>query len=189
MVQTKKYICNVFGVTCGLSFVLNEHDEAVVDHVNPLGPARGKGILAGDIVHRVGDGPDVPDRKFPSIDVYKKDIPIWAHIITEGQPETQVEFEFARPSGDKYKCSVQRELMIPITDVQEELYSPGLYLSSEGSKIYVDKNGVVPLSSAAEAGVLEYYILESIDNFRVSGKPLSEMMPKINEMLIKNRLL
>lgn len=105
-------------------------------------------------------------------------------MITEGQPETQVQFELARPSGEKYMLEVQRDLMIPITDVTEDLYSPGLYLSSEGNKIYVDKNGVVPLSSAAEAGVLEYYILESIDNFRVSGKPLSELMPKINEMLI-----
>jgi len=184
MVQTKKYICNVFGVTCGLSFVMNEHGEAVVDHVNPTGPARGKGILAGDVVHKIGDGPDVNQRKFHFDDVYKKDIPLWAHVITEGQPETQVEFEFARPSGEKYKCSVQRELMIPITDVSEDLYSPGLYLSSEGKKIYVDKNGVVPLSSAAEAGVLEFYILESIDNFRVTGKPLNDVIPKINEMLI-----
>ena len=184
MVQTKKYICNVFGVTCGLSFVLNEHGEAVVDHLNPTGPARGKGILAGDVVLKIGDGPDVSQKKFPFVDVYKKDIPLWAHVITEGQPETQVEFEFARPSGEKYKISVQRELMIPITDVSEDLYSPGLYLSSEGKKIYVDKNGVVPLSSAAEAGVLEYYILESIDNFRVTGKPLYDVIPKINEMLI-----
>jgi len=184
MVQTKKYICNVFGVTCGLSFVLNEHSEAVVDHVNANGPARGKGILAGDVVHKIGDGPDVNQKKFPLTDVYKKDIPLWAHVITEGQPETEVEFELARPSGEKYKTTVQRELMVPLTDGKEDLFSPGLYLSSEGNKIYVDKNGVVPNSSAAEQGVLELYILESIDNYRVADKPLDEVMSKMNEMLI-----
>lgn len=184
MVQTKKYICNVFGVTCGLSFVLNEHDEAVVDHVNPNGPARGKGILAGDVVHKVGDGANVNQKKYPFTDVYKKDIPLWAHVVTEGQPETEVEFEFARPSGDKYKASVLRELMVPISTGSEKLFSPGLYLSSEGNKIYVDKNGVVPNSSAQEQGVLELYILDSIDNYRVADKPLDEVMPKMNEMLI-----
>ena len=184
MMQTKKYICNVFGVTIGLSFVLNEKGEAVVDHVNMNGPARGKGILAGDVIHQIGDGPDVPDRKFPMANVYKKDVPIWAHIITEGMPETEVEIEFARPNGEKYTTTVLRELMVPIRDANEDLYSPGLYLSSEGDKIYVDKNGVVPLSSAAEQGVLEHYVLESINNFRCSGKPLDDVIPRMNEMLI-----
>lgn len=184
MVQTKKYICNVFGVTCGLSFVLNEHGEAVVDHVHSTGPARGKGILAGDIVHKIGDASRVQNKKFPVTNVHKKDIPLWAHVITEGQPETEVEFEFARPNGEKYKCEIIRELMVPLERGDEDLYSPGLYLSSEAGKIYVDKNGVVPNSSAEEQGVLELYILESIDNYRVADKPLDEVMPKMNEMLI-----
>jgi len=184
MVQTKKYICNVFGVTCGLSFVMNEHGEAVVDHVHSNGPASGKGILAGDVVHKIGDGPDVQQKRFPFTDIHKKDIPLWAHVITEGQPETEVEFEFARVSGQKYKVSLNRQLMVPLNDGREDLFSPGLYLSSEGGKIYVDKNGVVPNSSAQEQGVLEMYILESIDNYRIAGKPLDEVLPKMNEMLI-----
>jgi C-terminal processing protease CtpA/Prc len=184
MVQQKKYICNVFGVTCGLSFVMNEHGEAVVDHVNLKGPARGKGIVAGDILHQIGDGIDVNNKQFPMSNVYKKDIPLWAHVITEGQPETEVEFEFARPGGDKYRASVKRELMVPIRDANAPLFSPGLYLSCENNRIYVDKDGIVPNSSAAEQGVVELYILESIDNYRIAGKPLVEVTPKINEMLI-----
>ena len=184
MVQTKKYVCNVFGVTCGLSFVLNEHGEAVVDHIHSNGPANGKGILAGDVVHKVGDGPDVRQKKFPVTDVYKKDIPLWAHVITEGQPETDVEFEFARVGGEKYKVLLNRQLLVALETGSENVFSPGLYLSSEAGRIYVDKNGVVPNSSAQEQGVLEMYILDSIDNYRVADKPLDEVLPKINEMLI-----
>jgi hypothetical protein len=74
--------------------------------------------------------------------------------------------------------------MVPRTTGAETLYSPGLYFSSEHGKIYVDKNGVVKDSSAHANGVLEFYILESINNYQIAGKPLDEIMQKMNEMLI-----
>ncbi|EKX47485.1 hypothetical protein GUITHDRAFT_137635 [Guillardia theta CCMP2712] len=213
MVPQKKYVANLSGVHCGISFVKKEdRGEVVVDHLNLNGPAFHlnpknisadwdvKKILPGDVVHKIGDAPTSPVQVFPYQDVYKKTVHEWAHAITDGQPGTDVLIEFER-TGKKYEALVPRAPIITKTGVQE-WYSPGISFSYHNETLYVEKDGIVPGSYAETApgeqlvpglltptgrkfdGIREYYQLVSIDNLHFGKGKFDEIQQILNEMLI-----
>eukprot|EP00286_Rhodomonas_abbreviata_P003473 CAMPEP_0181347502 /NCGR_PEP_ID=MMETSP1101-20121128/33913_1 /TAXON_ID=46948 /ORGANISM="Rhodomonas abbreviata, Strain Caron Lab Isolate" /LENGTH=1140 /DNA_ID=CAMNT_0023459721 /DNA_START=59 /DNA_END=3477 /DNA_ORIENTATION=+ len=178
----KKYMANVYGVTCGLSFVTNAEGQVVIDHINPKGPAaKIEGMGPGDILREIGDGPDSREKKFPAQDVYKRPVQEWMNVITEGTPEESVLFMFERMDGSTYDVSIEREIIARITNGNEKLARVGIQLSKHAGTLMV--HDVDPGSDAQKVGVQKGYFLLSANGEPMTGD-LDLIQERMNENLI-----
>lgn len=179
----KKYMVNLYGVTCGISFVTNSEGEVVIDHLNPDGPAaKVEGISPGDILREIGDGPDTPTpREFPVRDVYKKPVQEWMNVITQGMPEEKVQFTFERMNGSQYEAIIEREILANVKTGQEELARVGLHLSKHGQTVVVDH--VEQGSDAQKVGIQAGYQLLTANNEPMTGN-LDKIQERMNEILV-----
>ncbi len=185
MAPDKKYLPNLSGVSCGISFLVNDQGEVVVDHVQKGGPASQVGqISPGDVLLEIGDGPDVDPAVFPMREVYRLPVESWSEIIKKGVPQTHCKFVFKKAEADeKYEVLVKRELLVDLQTGQEKLYTVGIAFAAHGKSIYVDDRGILPDSSAAKDGVREGYILLAIEGEQMAGK-VDDLQTRMNELLI-----
>jgi C-terminal processing protease CtpA/Prc len=185
MAPDKKYLPNLSGVSCGISFLVNDQGEVVVDHVQKGGPASQVGqISPGDVLLEIGDGPDVDPAIFPMREVYRMPVESWSEIIKKGVPQTHCKFVFKKSEADeKYEVLVKRELLVDLQTGQEQLFTVGIAFAAHGKSVYVDQGGLLPNSSASKEGVREGYILQAIEREPMNGK-VDDLQTRMNELLI-----
>ena len=185
MAPDKKYLPNLSGVSCGISFLQNDDGEVVVDHVQAGGPAASIGkINAGDVLLEIGDGPDVDPLIFPMKDVYKLPIDEWSEVIKKGIPQTHAKFVFKKADSDeKYEAVVKRELLVDLETGQERLYTVGIAFAAHGKTVYIDQGGIMDKSSARKEGIRPGYILKAIEREAMTGK-IDDLQSRMNELLI-----